>query len=481
MGFLRIVFCMTMISSSVSGLFLEKSPKVVIIGGGIAGLTAAYRLQEGGMNVDLYEARDRVGGRIFTTKIKGYTAELGGRNISDGGEAVYLNRLIEEFSLELSSSRLYLRHLYFTGQDLLSVRQILQEKQIDPKALKSKIDSLVLTSSNMKEILGKIVDPEDPLYKILSVRMAAYEGDTIDKLSPLYAETLFHMMLGGVDSVDQGNAEGESYVDLISIKEGNSLLCEKINERLGKKVHLNMPLVKIARDKEGLFTLLFQNGKEVKADILVLAIPCSVYESIAFGENVIPFHKLKAIRDIQYGKNAKIMIPFENSPQKTPGLLFGDTVIASFDAKERTLTVYCTGKTSLFSSDTIADAYVEVRPMIEMGFGQDCPAFSMPEYAKDKVGISYHGPVGYSWPNDPYARGSYSYIASGQEEILTLMETYRGETFKTLFTPIENSLYFAGEHASILSNVPGTMEAACESGERIARAILKNNTGSMGN
>jgi len=44
---------------------------------------------------------------------------------------------------------------------------------------------------------------------------------------------------------------------------------------------------------------------------------------------------------------------------------------------------------------------------------------------------------------------------------------------KTLFKPIDNRLYFAGEHASVLLDIPGTMEAACESGERTARMIQK--------
>ena len=95
-------------------------------------------------------------------------------------------------------------------------------------------------------------------------------------------------------------------------------------------------------------------------------------------------------------------------------------------------------------------------------------------YRLQEGGLSYKEPIGYSWPNDPYAKGSYSYIASGQESILTSTEIRKGETFKTLFAPIEDTLYFAGEHTSILSEVPGTMEAACESGERIARAILQN-------
>lgn len=45
------------------------------------------------------------------------------------------------------------------------------------------------------------------------------------------------------------------------------------------------------------------------------------------------------------------------------------------------------------------------------------------------------------------------------------------EKVRPLFAPISQTLYFAGEHASILTDVLGTMEAACESGERTARMI----------
>lgn len=44
---------------------------VVIIGAGIAGLTAAYRLKQAGKRIILLEAKDRVGGRLFNQNLPG--------------------------------------------------------------------------------------------------------------------------------------------------------------------------------------------------------------------------------------------------------------------------------------------------------------------------------------------------------------------------------------------------------------------------
>ena len=117
-------------------------------------------------------------------------------------------------------------------------------------------------------------------------------------------------------------------------------------------------------------------------------------------------------------------------------------------------------------------AYRRDRPMLEKGFGECCPEYQAPIYADDSMPFKiYSDPVAYSWPNDPYAKGSYSYIAAGQENIMTDSKAEQGEFVKELFAPVEASLYFVGEHASTLLDAAGTMEAACESGERIARMI----------
>lgn len=448
-----------------------ENPKIAIIGAGLAGLTAAYRLQKNGIEVDLYEARNRVGGRILTIFLNGHIAELGGQNIADGGEAEHLLQLINEFGLEIVENRVSLNQHYFDGKEFISVNQLLREKEFDPQKLRDLLLELSLKSQNMKQVLQGIIAESDPLYKMLEVRLAAYEGAPLEKLSPLYTETLFHILLGGICLAHQGNTnEEENFLRILNVKDGNAQLLEKIAEFLDSKLHLNMQLKSVSRNDAGRFALHFYNDHKAHADILILAIPCSVYESINFEENVLPFDRKKAIQSIQYGTNAKILVPcFSDSKKKR--VVINDHIISFLNASQNILTLYHTNASSFFSENTIAKSFEQIRPLIEKSFGENCPCLIPPVLAQDQNFVSYNTPVGYSWPNDPFAKGSYSYISPGQEELYTSMIEENGEIFKSLFRPI-NHLYFVGEQASVLTEVPGTMEAACESGERIARVIL---------
>jgi len=471
MIFLKVLGLMTIFFTTTSMFAENKSPKVVVIGAGLAGLTTAYRLKQKGMDVHVYEARGRVGGRILTAKIDGKIAELGGQNIVDGGEAENIRCLMQELGLELEGDKVNLNHFYYTKEKLISLKKLLSDLQLDPEKLKAQLNDLVQRSKNMREILKGIFEEEDLLYKTLAVRLAAYEGGAIEKLSSLYAETLYSMLLGGISAVHPGNKEEEKYVHFLSVKGGNGLLPEKMAQTLNQGLHLNKPLKIVSKNGDNSYILTFQDDQKVKADILVLAIPCSVYEEIVFEDKVLPLETLEAIKNVHYGTNAKIIVPFSKSPLKRIGLINNHS-LGFFNVDCSLLTLYYTGEASQFSSDTILHSYMRDRPMIEMGFEDRCPPFMAPVLAKDASFSTYEGPVGYSWTQDPYVKGSYSYIASGQETLLTATRKELGEIVKTLFAPIDQTLYFVGEHASILSKVPGTMEAACESGERIACMIL---------
>lgn len=78
-------------------------PRIAIVGAGIAGLNAAYTLQQAGYRADIYEASRRIGGRIFSIQDRlgpGLTTELGGEFIDSNHTEMLA--LVREFGLKLS-------------------------------------------------------------------------------------------------------------------------------------------------------------------------------------------------------------------------------------------------------------------------------------------------------------------------------------------------------------------------------------------
>lgn len=448
----------------VTSLFAQ-SPKVVVIGAGLAGLTTAYRLQVSGMDVSVYEARNRVGGRVLTVNLNNQMVELGAQTFTNPLKHPHLFSLIQEFGLEIVENMAPLNYSFFDGENLIPTTQLIAKVQLDSSSLHNKLIQISATCSNMEQVLEKLIGRDDPLFKIMAIKLAIYEGDSIEKLSTQYIDTLSYFLTELISIKEEENG----YINRCSIKNGNATLPEKMASHLGSRLNLNKCLTRVSKNNEGTFILTFDNVQEVKADILILAIPCSIYEDIHFENSAIPFERLQCISSIKYGTNSRVLIPFDNTIEKTLGIV-SDGIYGNFDSFRKILAVnFIDEVTTLNPAEQFAGLDTLLEPVIEKIFNR---SFVSPVCAKDKNFAAYTCPVRYSWLNDPFVKGSYSYISPGQESILTSITEENGERFKTVFAPNQN-LYFVGEHASI-SEVPGTMEAACESGERIARAILRN-------
>lgn len=72
-------------------------PSIAVVGGGIAGLTAAYRLHRQGIDVTLFEAEDRIGGVIRSERVDGYLIEHGPNSIQARSSAI--EALVDELEL----------------------------------------------------------------------------------------------------------------------------------------------------------------------------------------------------------------------------------------------------------------------------------------------------------------------------------------------------------------------------------------------
>jgi oxygen-dependent protoporphyrinogen oxidase len=77
---------------------LSQRPRAIVVGGGLAGLTAAHFLEKGGAEVEVFEVADRVGGRVGTVEVGGGFIDVGAQFIHSNYEVTL--SLIRELGLE---------------------------------------------------------------------------------------------------------------------------------------------------------------------------------------------------------------------------------------------------------------------------------------------------------------------------------------------------------------------------------------------
>lgn len=448
---------------------MQTSPRIAVIGGGLSGLTTAYRLYQKGYNVHVYEARNRVGGRIFSVLLNEHIAELGGQNIFDGGEAEHMLALINELGLETEMKRTILQLNYYENGEITNLKEIARSYHFHPEKLKIELNSAAENAQNMRDVLDLLFADHPMMHNACSTMLAGYEGASPEKLSTKYIVTLYHLLLGGLSSAHQNQESRETvYLNQLVVKGGNSRLAERLAELLSGHIALNHALQSIVLNSDASYQLNFNNGQSLTADVLILTLPCPVYQEVEIDEQIIPLQRQLNIQRLQYGTTAKILIPISPNQAKD-GAYTNGRVVTFMNRDNNVLNAYYIKDYGYFSETSIDDLFAKDLPLFRACYG--ISPLSRPVIAIDQQFSCYRDPVGHSWLADPYAKGSYSCIGAGQEHLFTDITEFAEEKVKSLFAPIRNTLFFAGEHTSILLDVIGTMESAVESGERTARMV----------
>jgi len=449
----------------------KKTSQVAVIGAGFAGLTTAYRLYEQGYDhIDIYEARGRVGGRVFSVHLTGpegdSIAELGGQNIPDGGEALALRTLAKEMNLSLLEDEVELTPNFYDHitNKLVDLRHLQQESfpPSDKTALRTKIQNLAAHSNNMEEVLLSLFPQKGILYRSLVFKFVGYEGGYPVQLSSDAWENLYYMLCGGIAAV-----HGTNKIKRATLKGGNAQLALALAKKLEGHVHLSCPLKAMKLSKDNRILLIFKGGERRECDKVALTLPCSVYKDIEIDPQLIPPKELSFIHKVSYGNSTKILLPVNDSP-----LLHTDEMAAFGNSDNHVCNLYFSGDAGRMLKNNMKEVYSRALLAITAANPSLVYPLGIPQVVNDNSQLeTYKGPVTHFWTNDPYAQGSYSYRAANIMPELNHLENYKGEKSRSSYTPIHDRVFFAGEHTAIDADF-GTMEGAIESGERAARMIL---------
>lgn len=466
-AFLNCLIILTISSNAESmNSNRESNDKIVIVGAGLAGLTTAYRLLQKQYDVEIYEARPRVGGRVHTVLIKNIDgsyspAELGAQNLTDGGDSTTIFTLIQEMGFELVDSTSSLEGQFYDGKHFYRKSDILH-KMNTRSSLTDKIEEAAQVSHSMQDVLEHVFTENTLAIRMFSFMLNGYEGSPPHLLSaqPHNIETLKYMVSGGLSTAHQS-----SKIHLMSIKGGNGLLPLTLAEKIGDRLHLNKALKKVALKKNNKIELTFSDNTTTVCDQLILAIPAPVYNDISFDNLLISRERLQLIQSIHYGTNGKILVPIKTSniPET---FFFTDWMGTFFNQDYKILNCYFVhdnGKNLLQNSEQIKTFSFLKKIYPDASFNE-----TTPQEIQDMQFAKANTPVIKSWVKDPYAKGSYSSYGVALQALYDEKTNYQNIIVKKIFEPIDERIFFVGEHTTIIDEI-GTMEAAVESGERLSQ------------
>ena len=448
------------------------TPRVVIVGGGTAGLLCAYRLHQKGVAARVIEASTRPGGRMFSLRKffpDDQLTELGGEYIDSGHHT--MRDLVKELGLTLNDlgadEEPEGAHAFFFDNHLLPVdgsfidlfRPVARAIADDLQQMKAG-GEISYETPHAKATDRLSIEEWFEKRRITGlatkVLRAAYVGEYGLEIDQQSALNLL-LTMGDETPPNEFRIFGPSD-ERFHIAEGNDRVPALLADRLKDQVEFGTRLEAITSDGSG-FTLAFQRDNtpiEAKADIVVLALPFTVLRQLELRVK-LPDAKRKAIQELGYGTNAKLIAGFSRrvwEESQSTGYTFTDLEFQCCWETSRgqpgnhaILTNFAGGNLGLrLNQGELQDRAVAFASQVDRIYPGAGDAFT-------KKAIRQH------WPSSPFALGSYTCYKPGQYSTLA----------DSIATPVGN-LIFAGEHTSVDFN--GYMEGAAESGERAAKEVL---------
>lgn len=261
----------------------EITRDVVIIGAGAAGLTAANELKKAGLSVAVLEARDRVGGRLWTDVIDGAMLEVGGQWVSPDQDA--LKETITELGLETfhryrEGDSVYINadgeltrftgEIFPVGPETEKEMVRLIEKldamvaEIDPDAPWEHPDAEELDRISFEAWLAQ----ETPDQEVRDNIALFIAGAMLTK--PAYAFSALQALLMAASAGSFSHLVDADYILDERVVGGLQQVPLLLAERLGDDVFLGEPVTEVKSTDDGV-TVVSDNGMVVRARYAILA------------------------------------------------------------------------------------------------------------------------------------------------------------------------------------------------------------------
>lgn len=447
---------------------IKKQPKIAIIGAGMAGLSAAFHLQQQGYQSDIYEGSSRVGGRIFSLQnyfTQGLTSEMGGEFINDEHEDMLffanhynLSMIDRDTDQDLILEGYYFNNQFYTEAQIIeALRPIVEKVEYDNVRMEEDYETVMpeLDQLSLEEYLNQ-AEVTGVARELMDVMMITEFGSEPDQqtclnlifLAPFIDESLY--LLGESD-------------ERFSIIGGNERIIQSIAKEHENHIETARMLQAI-RSKGNQVELVFID-KTVSVDFAIIAIPFSTLRQVEIDIS-LPKSLTRFIKELEYGSNAKLLTAYQSHFWRNHGYvgtLYSDKDFQLLwdssqlqETEIGSMTVYTGGKQGLLLGErsTQYQAQKFIQDFTEL--------FPEARDAYLNKAIRWH------WPTYPYVNGSYACFKPRQYSEFIEENVYFDGEEGLVGT---KQLIFAGEHVS--DDYQGYMNGGAHSGRAAAEALLK--------
>ncbi len=432
----------------------RKAPRVVVVGAGLAGLSATYRLRANGIDAHLYDAQERLGGRCWSITDffdNGQTAEHGGQFVDS--RHTQLRSLAAELGVELVDT--------FT-QDIPSGST--GYRWLDG-ALRDSDEVFADFGVFLKKLKRAYRRVGDYYWDVASQAAKDFDNQTTIEYLDKAVEGGADSLLGRAIQVSQQSFFGmepgqmsainlfEAYVapypganERFRVAGGNDQLVRALASAIpDHAITRGAELVSARHRSDGRVALRFTTRtREVVADRVVLALPFTTLRNVDTSK-----------LNMQLGQSLKSLDWSGGFSSDEPHYVTWNSTWGQVDPHPRTpvITIYNGGK-----EGKNYPTYTAHGPANSMTIDR-----ALANLARGIQGVenAFNGLAHLDqWADDPYAYGSYAGFGPGQ---YTAYWGYLGKR--------EGNVFFAGEHTSTHSQ--GYLNGGVESGERAARQVQR--------